>query len=75
MLSMRESPIIYVGIRQAQVCVCLYVTSVPEGGMDLLAFRVLHNMVNILSSFIPLGAEPKLGAAIDMSKCTPYDGS
>ena len=56
-------------------CVCLYETKVPEGGMDLLAFRVLHNMVNILSSFIPLRVEPKLGAAIDTSKYTPYDGS
>ena len=72
---MRESPILYATRGQAQVCVCLYETNVPEGGMDLLAFRVLHNMVNILSRFIPLGAEPKLGAAIYMSKCTPYDGS
>ena len=75
MLSMRESPILYAARGQAQVCVNLYVTSVPEGGMDLLAFRVLHNMVNILSSFIQVGAEPKLGAAIDMSEHTPYDGS
>ena len=57
------------------MCVCLYETSVPEGIMDLLALRVLHNMVNILSSLIQLGAEPKLGAAIDMRKYTPYDGS
>ena len=75
MLSMRERPILYVARAQAQVFVCLYVTSVPQGGMDLLAFRVLHNMINILSSFIPLGVEPKLGASIDMSKYTTYDGS
>ena len=75
MLSMRESPILYAARGQAQVCVCLYETSVPEGSMDLLALRVLHNMVNILSSFIQLGAEPKLGAATNMSKHTSYDGS
>jgi hypothetical protein len=28
-----------------------------------------------LSTFIPLGAEPELGASIDMTKYTPYDGS
>jgi hypothetical protein len=56
-------------------CVYFYVTSFPESGMDLLAVRVLHNMVNILSSFISLGAEPKLGAAIDLSKYAPYDRS
>ena len=75
MLSMRESPILYAARGQAKVCVCLYETSVPEGGMDFTSIRVLHNMVNILSSFILLGAEPKLGADIDMSKYTPYDGS
>ena len=39
MLSMRESPILYAARGQAQVCVCLYETSVPEGGMDLLALE------------------------------------
>jgi hypothetical protein len=32
-------------------------------------------MLNILSSFIQLGAEPNLGAAIDMRKYTPYGES
>jgi hypothetical protein len=73
MLSMRESSTLYATRAQAQVCVNLYVRSVPEGGKGLLAFRFLHNMVNILSSFIPLGAEFKLGVAIDMNKYTPYD--
>jgi hypothetical protein len=31
-------------------------------------------MVNILSRFIQLVVDPKLGAAIDMNKHTPYDG-
>jgi hypothetical protein len=75
MLSMRERPILYEEIGQAQVCVNLYVTSVPEGGMNSLAFRLLHNMVNILSSFLPLGAELRSGATMDMSKYTPYDAS
>jgi hypothetical protein len=66
MLSIREIPILYAAREQAQVFVCLYVTSVPWGRMDLLEFRVVHNMVNIMSSFITLGAEPKLGAAIDI---------
>jgi hypothetical protein len=52
---------------QVCVCVCLYETSVTENGNDLLAF--------ILSTFIPLRAGRKLGAAIDMSKYTPYDRS
>jgi hypothetical protein len=50
------------------------VISVPEGGMDLLAFRVLHNMLSILSSFIPLAVEPKIGTTMDMNKSTLYDG-
>jgi hypothetical protein len=75
MLSMREISILYAARGQAQVCVCIYETSVPEGGMALLAFRILHNMINILSSFIPLGTGPKLGATLDMSKCITYYGS
>jgi hypothetical protein len=34
---MRESLILYAEREQDQVCVCLYKTNVPEGGMDLLA--------------------------------------
>jgi hypothetical protein len=64
MLTMRERSILYAARGQARECVKLYVTSVPGGGMESLAFRVLHNMVNILSSFVPLGVEPKLGATI-----------
>jgi hypothetical protein len=43
--------------------------------VDFLPFRFLHNIVNILSSFISIGARPKLGVSIDMSKYTPYDRS
>uniref|UniRef100_A0ACD6AN39 Uncharacterized protein n=1 Tax=Avena sativa TaxID=4498 RepID=A0ACD6AN39_AVESA len=41
---MRESPIIYAPIGQDQVSVYLYVTSVPESGMDLHNMKISNNM-------------------------------
>jgi len=68
MLSMRESPILYAARGQAQVCVNLYVTSVPEGGMDLLSIKISTQYGEYVVKFHSLRAEPKFGAAIDMSK-------
>jgi hypothetical protein len=56
-------------------CMCAYMRQMFLRRHGFTSIKVLDNMVNILSSFIQLGVKAKLGAAIDMSKHTPYDGS
>ena len=74
MLSMRESPILYAARGQDQVCMCVLICDkCSRGRHGFPSILILNNMVNILSWFVQLGVEPKLGAAIDMSKYTPYD--
>ena len=63
---MRENPILYVERGQAQVCVNLYVTSVPKGGMDLLSIKISTQYGEYIVKFHSLREEPKLGEAISM---------
>jgi hypothetical protein len=56
-------------------CVLICEKNVPKGYMDFMSYTFLQQYGEYLVKFNSHWMEPKLGAAIYVSKCTSYDWS